>query len=367
MKNILLYIFGISLILLGGCSQKEEISPIEEPSTRMVTFDIAFTGDDTTIPKEDPEIYFKEGESCVLISQAIGTSENGIDFSENSNNCYKYVYNGNTAANWDEGFNFESVNPISWDMVYLNGQSGNGFAFAALFFPRDYKEVYEIPANQRDHNVFIESDVLGAWHRTSSYGDRLRFRMYHLMCLVKINLYVPVFDEEKGNGIDPDNVIASAINFNTSYSILYGDRTTELPLVLNATDEVAEDIYMYQTEEPKIIDNLEIDAFDGIGTDKVRKYSFQALFPYQTKTGDLFRFTLQRGEMNYNYLFKNSGDAASSGHIMFEQGHINYLELYLPRADNEIVLMRATLKDWNSANASFTITEEKKDETDENS
>lgn len=363
MKNILLQIFGLTLIFLGACSHNEELAPEEGVSPRLVEFDISITRDDTSIPKEDPNIYFKNGESCVLISQAVGTSDNNIDFSENSDNCYKYVYNGNPDANWDEGFNFESVNPISWDKVYLNGQSGNGFAFAALFFPRDYKEVYEIPYDQRDQNVFIESDVLGAWHRTSSYGDRLRFRMYHLMCLIKINLYVPVFDEEKGNGIDPDYVTATAINFNTSYSVLYGDRTTDLALILNATGEISNDIYMYQTEEPSIIEDFETDAFETPGLDKVRKYSFQALFPYQTKTGDLFRFTLGRGDMSYNYLFKNSGESSSSNNIMFEQGHINYLELYLPRADNEIVLLRATLKDWNSANATFTITEE----TDNNS
>lgn len=366
MKNILLYIFVIGMIFLGGCSQNEELPQGKEERSNLVEFDIFFTRDDPAVPKEDPEKYFKTGESIVLISQAIGTSEKGIDFSENSENCYKYVYNGNTEATWDEGFNFESIDPISWERVRLNGQYGNGFAFAALFFPRDYKEVYEIPSDQRDENVFIESDVLGAWHTTGSFGERLRFRMYHLMCMVKINLYVPVFDEEQGNGIDPDEVIATAINFNTSYKFLFNDRITDLPLILNATGDVAADIYMHQTEDPELIDNFDVSFFDqpDMDTDKVRKYSFQVLFPYQTKIGDLFRFTLTRGDMTYNYLFKNSKDTSTSGDLSFEQGYINHLELYLPRTDNDIVLFRATLKDWNVANASFTITEEITEETD---
>lgn len=359
MKNILKYITYITIPFLVSCESDEKRMDITDGKISPVEFDLILTRDDNGVPKEDPDDYFKVDESCVLISQQFTSSSTSIDFSEGSRNCYKYVYNGNKDATWDSGFNFTSVDPLSWETIYMNGQFNNGFAFAALFFPRDYKYTTQIVADQRERDAFYECDVLGGWHKTSQFRERLRFRMFHLMCLLRVNLYVPVFDEESANGIDPDAVVASAINFRTSYAVSFPDRTSDdFPPKLDATDDVIQDIFMYELAEPVVIENMPIDVYNNIGEDTVRKYSFEMIFPYQTVSGDILRFTLQRGEMSYNYVYNPNRNPGSSS-PSFEQGTINQLELYLPRTDNELVLMRAYLKDWNEAKTNdFTITEE---------
>lgn len=365
MKKANKHLYILLLPLLIACSDKDIDDKTYDGLSDNIELDIVISraGDDSNeLEKEDPEKYFKVGESCVLISQQFTSPGITIDFSEGSKNCYKYIYNGNTDANWDTGFNFSSDSPLRWEKVMLNGQFNSGYAFGALFFPRDYKYTEEVSADQSNPDVLIESDVLGAWHRTSYLNERLRFRMFHLMCKLKVNLYIPVFDEEKGNGIDPDEVIASGVNFMTSYKIDWPDRTSDLSPLLNGTSDKIQDIIMYRNGDPVKIENMSVSNYDEKGTDNVWKYSFEMLFPYQKIEGDLLRFSLKRGDMTYNYLFNSNKNAIGNAGITFEQGTVNQLELYLPRHDNEIVLLRAYLKDWNEAQASFTITEDVKEE-----
>lgn len=352
------YISFFLLPFLASCEDKDvtEGDDISVTSADVVSsIVITRAGEE---PKEDPDIYFKEGESCVLISQQYTSAGTTIDFSETSCNRYKYIYNGNKDADWDMGFNFTSEEPISWEKVLLNGQFGSGFAFGALFFPRDYKYSEEIDADQRDPEALYASDILGAWHKTSEINDRLRFRMWHLMCKMQVDLYIPVFDEETATGYDLDNVIASAINFRTSYNVGWPDRNTDIEPILTATDQTIQDIYLYQYPEVEEIEDLEMNDFQNHGTDHVRKYSFEMLFPYQTVDGDILRFTLQRGDISYNYVFNSNKHITDNSVLRFEQGKINQLELYLNRSDNEIVFIRAYIRDWNDARANLTLTEE---------
>lgn len=376
MKVFKTYIALITSLLFFMCSCRD--SAVDDTLTTseddMLEFELDFVSraDDEGDNEQDnddsrKEIlenindYFKDGESTVLLSQR--ASNLSPSFDENSPNCYKYVYFVNDQANWDEGFNFKSENPISWTRINNSGQLDNGWAFGMLFFPRKLVNQYQIHADQSDKDNFIASDILGAWHRTSTFKDRLRFRLNHLMCKVEVNLYIPLFDEEKNNGYSVDDVKASVINLITDFSINWSGQSSDVLPPTTASDGAKQDIAMYKSEvdEQFILENLSnfgVYQNDELNQDKVKKFSFKVYFPSQPVSGDLLRFVLERGDMKYNYIYRIKNEV----NIPLGSGYVTQLELYLPRNDNNVVLLKAKLKDWNNADASFIIMQDEDEE-----
>ena len=309
---------------------------------------------------ENPEDYFSEGETVILVSQR--TSDMSLNFEEGSGNCYKYTYYSNPDADENSGFNFTSDNPLEWDKILENGQFSNGYAFGALFYPRGAEHTNEVYADQSNEESFIDCDVMGAWHRTSKVRDRLTFEFNHLMCRLQINLYIPLWDEEMGNGFTiDDNAVATALSFRTDYAIEFGDRTTELPPIARPSttvDGTVADItmYKYDTVEEMELTDLSNFNIEDLETDQVKKFSFEMLFPEQTVKGNFLRFTLSRGDIKYNYLFNSAYLTMNADKFTFQAGSVTQLNLYLPRTDNEILLLSANINNWNDANANLTVT-----------
>lgn len=357
------------MIALMSC--QEDIKDDASLATKNdeIEFELAFASRATNPDNlEDLSQYFyydeEEGKSsCILLSQRSTSLSLNFTNDESNTNCYRYSYYPNEQANWDEGYNFTSDQPLTWERILANGQFSNGYAFGVLYFPRDYDYVEEINPDQSDYNNYMESDILGAWHRTSRLYDRLRFRLNHLMCKLKINLYVPVFDEKQSNGYDVDEIIASTIGFRTDYSIEWGDRITELPPIARpsaAVEGKSDDIIMYQGEDPIDIEKFQLSNFNivDLDFDHVKKYSFEVLFPEQTVKGDFLRFTFLQNKVEKHYVFNSAYLTQNANGFAFVAGEITQLELYLPRTDNKMVVLSAIINKWNEAKASFTITSE---------
>ena len=367
MKFLKKYIIFVALISLISC--QDEINDDTSLATKNdeIEFELAFASRATNSDNlEDLSQYFyyddEEGKSsCLLLSQRSSSLSLNFINDESNTNCYRYTYYPNEQANWEEGYNFTSKRALTWERILANGQFSNGYAFGVLYFPRDYDYVEEINPDQSNSNNYMESDILGAWHRTSRLYDRLRFRLNHLMCKLKINLYVPVFDEKQSNGFNVDEIIASTIGFRTDYSIEWGDRITELPPIARpsaSVEGVFNDIIMYKEEGPTDIQNFPLSNFNivDLDFDHVKKYSFEVLFPEQTVKGDFLRFTFLQNKLEKHYVFNSAYLTQNVNGFAFVAGEITQLELYLPRTDNKMVLLSAVINKWNKAQASFTIT-----------
>lgn len=163
------------------------------------------------------EIYdteFKPGKSTLYVSQRTRLEQPFKPSSDGTTNVYTYIFYDNKNANWDEGYNFaaytdedfkdlpadENPNALNWDDVGRKGSVGNGFALYALYYPgREYgiiEDNYETRSVKTDQSSFanlMSSDIMGAYHSTSALYSRVRFRLYHMMVYVKVNLYVPVY------------------------------------------------------------------------------------------------------------------------------------------------------------------------------
>ena len=370
MKFIFQHILSLILMILlffTSCEDGNNDGMLKGQDNDEVEIEFRFATRTPTDPNEleDFSDYFKEGESTVLISQRTSTMK--LDFEEESSNCYKYIYYKNDAANWDEGYNFKSENPLSWTRILQKGQYTSGYSFGALFYPRDNINKGEIAADQSDDDTLLGYDILGGWHSTSTEGARLTFRLYHLMCKLKVNLYIPLFEEEGNNGMDVEDVDATALSFRTDYFIEWGERSTEDPPICKTTDNIIKKDIIFNKknknswgQETSLKELKEKFGIDYIEEDKVAQYSFEILFPAQViPTGqNIFRFILKRGDMNYNYVFHSQNLSNGDENFQFESGSEIQLELYLKRKDNEIVLLKANLHDWQEANQDFVLVEQ---------
>ena len=122
---------------------------------------------------------------------------------EKYRNLYVYKYQENSDANWDEEYNFVTDSrsrPIDWSTIRSNGSDGNAFKFFAMYFPGGTPQP---SVSQWQSNASMTAlsacDVLGAYHATPSLYSRMRFKLYHLMCYVRVTLYVPVVEPVYGD------------------------------------------------------------------------------------------------------------------------------------------------------------------------
>lgn len=382
LKALLKYSFTIAAIFLAACSDNDSAKSIESDSDEISS--ITITRSPRYAPSDldttDPDIItvsdFEEG-SVIYISQ-LGTTVDP-DFTSTSTNLYPYIWNGNNDATWDEYYNFESAEdakPITWKTIRANGQVGNSFSLYGMYFPVKNQIRFNVETDQTMEENFLVSDILGAYHATSSLYSRLRFRFFHLMTYLRVTLYVPTYEIEndKSTGFEANALLAAyMINPATVFSINWrANRSsdTEGPLVEIPSNASRSNITMFQhlvSDEPTTIDVRSYYANGELEEDEVRTYEFSVIFPPQSFNGDILCFRLQTpGQQNndgdnqkyVSYYFSASQLTTDSGDFRFTQGTLQRLLLYLPRLGNNTVLVGANIIDWTDASTGMTVVDQ---------
>lgn len=315
---------------------------------------------------------------------------NLVDATQASPYLYIYEYKDNTSANWNDGYNFFVHTPreeFDWEKVKTVGSVGNSFSFYAFHFPVDNEVRFHVEQNQKgeedeyDKENFMKSDIMGAYHATSSLYTRLRFRLFHLMVYLKVTLYVPVYkDEEVTSGDNPQYSFsgfnqgavkgAFVMNAHTDFSVEWrANRSsdTEAPLT-KAGDGEKKNITMYRHKSDETTTKtIQVpNYYNGdrpSDEDEVREYNFSVLFPSQEFGDNFLCFALQSppnekdatGAMKY-YYFSGSQIIGDKGNYALTQGTLQQLYLYLPRKTNETILVGAKILPWQDAFTDMTVT-----------
>ena len=102
--------------------------------------------------------------------------------------------------------------------------------------------------------------------------------------------------------------------------------------------------------------------------DQVRVYEFTAFLPPQTLSGELMYFHIKPpgtpdGIFNNEssirrYYFSTSQLLTGKNEIEFTQGTINHITLYIPRSENNTVLVSADVLPWTEAFTDMTVIDE---------
>ena len=336
---------------------------------------------------------FKKDVSVLYISQLARGLVPFANFSNKKDgNIYQYVYDERPKyadADWDTGFNFfpkDEDDMVDWDMILKNGAYGNGFTMFGLYFPHSQQLTYQVKTDQSTLENLQTSNVLGAYHSTSSLYTRLRFRLFHLMVYLKVNLYVPVFQtgtDDQGrptvSGFAADALQnAELLNIYPSFAITWtADRSsdTEAPLTAYtvAEEEQPVNIPMYMHPFPdgssmpqKVrIPTMSFDPnrTDPEATDEVWMYTFSVVFPSQGATyghNNFLRFNIRSnvGDVIKKYTFSGA-QFVGTGVLNLNQGSKQQLDLYLPRNAGEAVLVNAQVIDWTYTNSNMHVSEDK--------
>lgn len=298
---------------------------------------------------------------------------------------YIYQYEEDENASWFEGYNFslkDGRKAFDWESVKSVGSVGNAFSFYAFYFPVDNELRFNVETNQAgskdpyDKSNFMKSDIMGAYHATSSLYTRMRFKLFHLMVYLKVTVYVPDYEDTPAEDNKPATASgfkagafkgAFVMNAYTDFSVEWrANRSsdTEAPLVQATTSGPKKNITMYRHEgdEDKIYDELPVkDYYTGHEIPKnVREYNFSVLFPAQTFGDDFLCFALESydGSMKYYYFSGSPQLVGDNLNFSLTQGTLQQLYLYVPRKTNETILVGANILPWNNANTDMTVTQQ---------
>lgn len=304
---------------------------------------------------------------------------------------YIYIYKRNDAAIWEDEYNFnfrvkDDRKAFDWNTVKEIGSVGNSFSMYAFYFPIDNEIRFNVEWDQRgpednkyDIKNFQRSDIMGAYHATSSLFSRLRFRLFHLMTYLKVTLYVPVYHDaadDKGNsysGFEDDAMIGAFINnvsnaFNVEWRANRSS-DTNAPLIQPDNTQKGQIImYQHKREKDNIIKDFNPkDYYTGENVaenDDVRAYNFSVLFPAQTLDENYLWFVLKTPDNTYKYYYFSGTVGDKNANYGLTQGTLQQLYLYLPRKTNETVLIGAKILPWSNSLTDMTVTKDNK--TDNN-
>ena len=388
-KTVLKYSYIVFLIssLFISCSEKNDPVPedMEYEEINHIMVGLNTRADEGMELMEDITDQNQLGEGSILYISQLGTTLNPFQTDASgsySQNLYSYVWYENQDADWDHDYNFSAAadsSPIKWGTVRTNGSVGNAFSFYAMYFPVDNEITFSVQTNQSNLEDFLKSDIMGAYHATSSLYTRLRFRLFHLMVNLKVTLYVPVYREEPDNegysGFYENGFQdAQMINVNPNFGIEWrANRSsdTEAPLTVISGNSATVELtpYMYNAGEKPEITTIKItDYYTGNTTltedvDVVYVYEFSFLFPGQSFNGNFLRFRLNtpgsgEGGNPKNYYFAASQLREGATEFGLTQGTLQQLELYLPRTGNETIVVGANIIDWSGSDTEMTVTEE---------
>lgn len=386
LQNIWICLLGLLLLStsLISCNNQdsEPFASEEETMEFYLDFPTRSVGkDDGSLdPLND---YFTLNESILLIgqrtqTQSLNFDDYGEDGAKNSL-LYKYVWNGKEAnesngnsPNWETGYNFKPLaswgNILTASNIQAHGAFGNSYAFGALYYPVDNSQKSEIETDQSKLDALKKSNLLGTYHQAEIYTERLRFRLYHLMACLRVTILVPVSktDEENGTtGYDERTITSTLLNLKKDFVIDWGNRASEEAPLLKEDETTNEraDITMYPhpVTGDREIKNQDLSYFDMEGNDEVREYTFSGLFPPQTisKTDNILRFDVMQAnsktKVETSYYWSTSQLLTN---IQMSPGTITNLVLYFPRGENNALLIKSEILDWNHADSTVTITPE---------
>ena len=401
MKHILIYIFAFAM--LASCVRDgSEGTTVDErrQSSVYVSYEqpktapgivIADDGEDDSAPIIIDQ--FEAGDLLYFSQQTSSKAPNFTDLEDENHPLYVYRYNQKD-ANWSEGYNFEYTDDhkiFDWDTVASLGSVGNAFSLFAFYFPTNQNieaklpDSFRVETNQQgtediyDKSNFKKSDIMGAYHATSSLYTRLRFRLFHLMVYLKVTIYVPVYEDSESNdsfsysgfkeGALQD---AFVMNAYTDFTIEWqANRSsdTEAPLTQATGSKSNIKMYRHKSDESQIIEDFNVEEYytkEKYGTDKVRAYTFSVLFPSQQFNDNFLCFKLlaPNNETMKYYYFSSSQiiDGADNSRYGLTQGTLQELHLYLPRMTNETVLVGANILPWFNASTDMTVTKPQPEE-----
>lgn len=286
---------------------------------------------------------------------------------------YIYEYKKNEDAEWKDGYNFSVLSnrkPLDWSTVKNVGSVGNAFSLYAFYFPGDQKVRFNVEDDQTKKDNFMKSDIMGAYHATSSLYTRLRFRLFHLMVYLKVTLYVPDYeyiDNSYSGYKDGDLKGAYVLDAYTNFDIEWrANRSSDTEAPLTKATGSKSNIKMYghpSNEQDIIIEEFDVTKYytkENMGKDKVRVYNFSVLFPNQSFSDNFLCFALQSpvsDEMKY-YYFSASQIISNSDSYGLTQGTLQQLYLYLPRKTNETILVGAKILPWSNGSTEMTVTQQ---------
>ena len=328
-------------------------------------------------------------------------------------NLYPYEwYDNPNNPTWDnDEYNFKAINPanvINWNTIKRNGSVGNAFWLYAMYFPEDQKIKFNVAENQTNISDFKKSDIMGAYHATSSLYSPLRFRLFHLMVYLKVTLYVPVYSSyNSGNESGYSGFTEDALqdvyvmNANTDFKIEWrANRSSDTEAPLTQPDGAKKNIFMYRhkdkadedqtqcldvsnyytgnfigvckckKEESVPCDDCQCECCKEGGNpsackcDEVRVYNFSVLFPAQSfgVKDKILCFPLNLpdtdGNIKYYYFSSSQIIGGTNENYSLTQGTLQHLHLYLPRTTNETILIGAKILPWKDAFTDMTVTEQ---------
>ena len=402
---------------LWSCSESveriDDVFPVDKKKNITgITLELTTRGDgdsqDSEFKPEDYipyELKFDEN-TRVFISQQPDNSKGIPSAFQSEDVIYSYSYiPGRESATWEQGENFGPTdidNPLNWETISNGGVFNGGFSLYAMLFPES-NEIQQRVTDDNTIHYFVQkdqstienlkkSDILGAYHSTDNLFTRLRFKLFHLMTYVRIKLYVPVYDAESMTGFFADALDYAEINnATTEFTVEWkAYLTTEsAPRITALNGE--EEIKMYQHHNhndagEEIIEETEIEwkkyipdnFFDQPLTtdkDRVKVYEFSVIIPMQKGLPDsedpsketqyastnFLNFYLRSNAPGviHKYYFNQSFYANSNeSSLELSQGNFQYLELYVPRIGNELILVKAHLNEWeHRSTGSFPLKE----------
>lgn len=426
MKN--LFIIILTITCFASCADNEVVlseRENEQATVNEVTVAKGTRTDTVTEEEEEEDILTENNfnENSILYISQMGTSEapnfpdGHLAPSEQPKNLYAYGWSeDNDSADWNAGYNFKSItgyNPIEWNIIKSYGNVGNAFSLYAMYFPGDQKVRFNVEADQTGKDNFMKSDIMGAYHATSSLYTRLRFRLFHLMVYLRVTLYVPVYRDElsednkgmnysgfklttdDGENIPTVYVMNACTDFNIEWRANRSS-DTEAPLTQSGNSKANIKMYSHSSNAGKTdsdIDYINVSDYykgnsfpgececehkdgkpcevcgcqlkedktcSGCGCDKVYVYNFSVLFPAQDfGNNNLLCFALQAPDNSKKYYyFHGSQIVGESGNYSLTQGTLQHLYLYLPRTTNETILVGANILPWADAVTDMTVTKQ---------
>ena len=325
-------------------------------------------------------------DASILYFAQMGPSQDPKFINPGTNDpyLYKYQYFKNDEANWNENFNFKTKSgelPFKWSTVTDLGSYGNAFHFYGMYFPGDNTPKFNVRQDQRgpqddpyNTSNFVLSDIMGAYHATSSLYTRMRFNLFHLMVYLKVTLYVPVVETTQNDagqsnysGFD-DGAVQGAyvLDALTDFGIEWrANRSSDVSAPLTQSTGSKKTIYMYAHERQEGEEPISLDVRDFYtgnvikDNELVREYNFSVLVPNQTFGDNFLCFALKDidNQMKY-YYFSGSQVVGDKSNYALSQGTLQELKLYLPRTNNQSILVQARILPWNDALTEMTVSKQ---------
>lgn len=380
-----LFIYIIIIPGLSGCIMEDGYdsgtSTESDPQNLFINFPTRGNGltFDTDVTLDPLASYFDKEKSVLLIAQR--TNVQSISFNDMLNDAanhylYKYVWDGTEAQvapdtpNWESGYNFIPYpawsNTLNWETVISNGAFDNSYAFGALYFPVLNEQISSVATDQSNLESLMMSNILGTYHLTENLYERFRFKLYHVMACIRVTILVPEYqtNEESGaTGFNEATVEGQLLGVQPNFTIDWGSRSSEEPPIVKNDETMPEtaDIIMYPhpVEGTREVVEYDLSDFGLSGNEKVREYTFTVLFPSQTisNTSNILRFLIMEniGTVSASYVWSTS---QLSTNLQVSSGTVTNLILYFPRTENNALLIKSEILNWNQADTDVTLTPE---------